>query len=96
MTRWYKYLIAIILDLIDLILGHVPFMNTLWDIFTFIVLLVILDNKKLAFISLSELILFGFPVLGTIDAFFPLATIIVYFDSHNKNNKFKNKFKTKK
>ena len=73
--------LAIILDTIDFFIGWIPIVNTLWDFFTFIILLIILKNKKLAFISLIELLLLGLPPFSIIDMFLPIATITVLIDS---------------
>lgn len=73
--------IAIILDLIDFFIAWIPIINEAWDIITFIVLLIILKNKKLAFISLIELPLLGLPPFSIIDMLIPIATITVLMDN---------------
>ncbi len=73
--------IAIILDLIDFFIAWIPIVNEAWDIITFIVLLTILKNKKLAFLSLIELPLLGLPPFSIIDMFLPIATITVLMDN---------------
>ena len=73
--------VAIILDVVDLVLGNIPILNTIWDLFTVLVLLVILKNKWLAFGALAELPLVGLPILGQIDALIPIATILTLADS---------------
>jgi hypothetical protein len=76
--------IAIILDIIDFLIGWIPIVNTAWDIVTFIILLIILKNKKLAFLSLIELPLIGLPPFSIIDMFIPVATIITLIDISEK------------
>jgi len=76
-----KLAVAIILDAIDLILANIPILNTLWDLVTFAVLLVILKNKWLAVGAFGELPLVGLPILGQIDALIPIATILTLLDS---------------
>ncbi len=76
-----KLAVAIILDAVDLILGNIPILNTLWDLVTFAVLLVILKNKWLAMGAFAELPLVGLPILGQIDALIPIATILTLLDS---------------
>ncbi len=76
-----KLAVAIILDAVDLILGNIPILNTLWDLVTFAVLLVILKNKWLAMGALAELPLVGLPILGQIDTLIPIATILTLLDS---------------
>ena len=79
--------IAIILDLTDFFIAWIPIVNEAWDIITFIILLIILKNKKLAFISLIELPLLGLPPFSIIDMFVPIATITVLIDNNIKNIK---------
>ena len=73
--------IAILLDLIDFFIAWIPVVNEAWDIITFMVLLIILKNKKLAFLSLIELPLLGLPPFSIIDMLIPIATITVLMDS---------------
>ena len=73
--------ISIILDLIDFFIAWIPIVNEIWDIITFLILLVILKNKKLAFISLIELPLLGLPPFSIIDMLIPIATITVLIDN---------------
>ena len=77
----YRLATAIILDVIDLIFGNIPLVNTIWDIVTCTVLIFILKRKYLAFFALTELL---FPATGTwikrIDAFVPSATILFLVD----------------
>ena len=73
--------IAILLDLIDFLIAWIPIVNEAWDIITFLILLIILKNKKLAFISLIELPLLGLPPFSIIDMFLPIATITVLIDN---------------
>ena len=74
--------IAIILDGIDFLIGWIPIVNSLWDIVTFMVLLIILKNKKLAFVSLIELPLLGLPPFSIFDMFIPIATLTVLIDNN--------------
>jgi hypothetical protein len=76
-----KLSIAVMLDLIDFFIAWVPFVNTAWDIVSFLVLLVILKNKRLAFLSLVELPLIGLPPFSIIDMFLPICTFIVIIDN---------------
>jgi ATP-dependent protease Clp ATPase subunit len=76
-----KLRIAIIFDIIDFFIGWIPIVNTLWDFVTFIVLLIILKNKKLAFVSLIELPLLGLPPFSLFDMFIPTTTLIVLIDN---------------
>src|SRR3989338_2794154 len=73
--------IAILLDLIDFFIAWIPIINEAWDIITFLILLIILKNKKLAFISLVELPLLGLPPFSIIDMLIPIATITVLIDN---------------
>lgn len=73
--------IAIILDLIDFFIAWIPIVNEAWDIVTFLVLLIILKNKKLAFLSLIELPLIGLPPFSIFDMFLPISTITVLMDN---------------
>ena len=73
--------IAILLDLIDFLIAWIPIVNEAWDIITFLILLIILKNKKLAFISLIELPLLGLPPFSIIDMLIPIATITVLIDN---------------
>ena len=75
-----KLVVAIALDLIDLVLANIPLVNTLWDFVTFLVLMITLRNKWLAFAAFAELPLVGLPMLGQIDAFIPIATILTIID----------------
>lgn len=79
--------IAIILDLIDFFIAWIPIINEAWDIITFLILLIILKNKKLAFISLIELPLLGLPPFSIIDMLIPIATITVLIDNSIGNIK---------
>ena len=79
--------IAIFLDLIDLLLGNIPLLNSIWDIVTFAILYITLNNKNLALFANSELLLPGVPGLGQIDAFLPIATILTLIDVTKSNSK---------
>jgi hypothetical protein len=79
--------IAIILDGIDFLIGWIPIVNTIWDIITFFILLIILKNKKMAFVSLIELPLLGLPPFSIFDMFIPIATITVLIDNNIGNIK---------
>lgn len=84
---------AIPLDLIDFFIAWIPIVNEAWDIVTFIILLIILKNKKLAFISLIELPLLGLPPFSIIDMFLPIATITVLIDNNpSQMNIYKSNF----
>jgi hypothetical protein len=83
-----KLVTALALDIIDLFFANVPLLNTIWDIITCAVLLVILKNKYLAFFALWELILPGKGFwIKEADAFIPTATILYFIDK--KMSKFK-------
>lgn len=86
-TARIKLSIAIILDVIDFFIAWIPIVNEVWDTITFLILLVILKNKKLAFISLIELPLLGLPPFSIIDMFLPIATITVLIDNNIRNIK---------
>lgn len=88
-TGRIKLGIAIILDGIDFLIGWIPIVNTLWDIVTFIILLVILKNKKLAFVSLIELPFIGLPPFSIFDMIIPIATITVLIDNNIGNVKIR-------
>lgn len=75
-----KLAVAIILDAIDLVLANIPILNTLWDFVTFAVLMATLKNKWLAGGAFAELPFAGIPLLGQIDAFLPIATIMTLVD----------------
>lgn len=81
-TARIKLCIAIILDVIDFFIAWIPIVNEVWDVITFMVLLIILKNKKLAFISLIELPLLGLPPFSIFDMFIPIATITVLIDNN--------------
>ena len=86
-TARIKLGIAVILDVIDFFIAWIPIANEVWDVITFMVLLVILKNKKLAFVSLIELPLLGLPPFSIIDMFLPIATITVLIDNNIGNIK---------
>jgi len=73
--------IAIVLDIIDFLIGWIPLINAAWDIVTFLVILLILKNKKLALLPLIEvpLILPPFSIIGML---IPIATITVLIDNN--------------
>ena len=75
-----KILIAVCMDLADLVFGNIPILNTVWDFITVMVLLVTLKNKPLAFMALAELPLVGIPPFGLIDSVIPIATILTLVD----------------
>jgi hypothetical protein len=85
-----KIAIAIMLDGIDILIAWIPIVNTAWDFITFIILLLILKNKKLAFVSLIELPLFGLPPFSIFDMFIPIATVTVLIDNSLADNRIKN------
>ena len=72
--------IAIVLDGIDFLIGWIPIINEAWDIITFLILLVILKNKRWALLPLIEvpLILPPFSIIGML---IPIATITVLIDN---------------
>ena len=72
--------IAIFLDLIDLFIGWIPIVNTAWDVVCFLILLLILKHKKLAYLSLIELPFIGLPPFSIIDMFIPVCSIVVLLD----------------
>ena len=80
-----KLIIAIILDLIDFAIAWIPIINTAWDVVCFIILLLILKNKKLAFLSLIELPLIGLPPFSIIDMILPICTVVVMIDNQEVN-----------
>jgi hypothetical protein len=73
--------VAIILDGIDFLIGWLPIANTIWDIITFLILLLMLRKKKLAFLSLIELPLLGLPPFSILDMFIPVSVITVLLDN---------------
>ena len=83
-----KLAIAISLDIIDFLIGWIPVINAAWDIVTFLVLLLILKNKKLSLLSLIEvpLILPPFSIIGML---IPIATITVLIDNGIGNIKIR-------
>lgn len=81
-TAGIKLGVAVTLDGIDFLIGWIPIVNTIWDIITFFILLIILKNKKLAFVSLVELPLLGLPPFSILDMFIPIATITVLMDNN--------------
>lgn len=83
-----KLAIAIILDLAHFFIGWIPLINSAWSVVTFLVLLVILKNKKLALLSLIEvpLILPPFSIIGML---IPIATITVLIDNGITNIKIR-------
>lgn len=76
-----RFLVAIALDFLDFFFAWIPVLNSVWDIVTFLFLMVTLKNKQLASISLAELVLIGFPPFSTLDAFIPMALILTTIDS---------------
>ncbi len=76
--------IAILLDGIDLLIAWIPIVNIIWDLVTFIILLILLKNKKLAFFSLIEVPLIGLPPFSIIDMFLPIATLVTLMDGAEK------------
>ena len=84
----YRLATAITLDVVDLVFGNIPFLNTIWDFVTCGVLLITLKNKYLAFFALGELLFPGTGVLvKRVDAFIPSATILYFVDK--EMNRFK-------
>jgi len=72
--------IAIVLDIVDFFVAWFPFINSLWDVVSFLFLLITLRNKTLASLSLLELAFVGFPPFNVYDAFIPSATILTIID----------------
>ncbi|HIH42671.1 TPA: hypothetical protein HA246_03435 [Candidatus Woesearchaeota archaeon] len=81
-----KFTIAILLDLVGLFIGWIPFVNTAFSIFCFIVLLVILRNKKIALLSLIEVPLI-IPPFSFIAMILPICTLCVMIDNSLGNIK---------
>jgi hypothetical protein len=81
-----KLVIAILLDGIDFLIGWIPIVNTVWDVVSFFILLLILKNKKLAFLSLIELPLLGLPPFSFIDMILPICTVVVLIDNSEISN----------
>ena len=79
-----KLVIAIVLDLADFFLGIIPIINAVWDVICFFILLIMLKNKKLAFIVFVELPLI-LPPLSFINMLLPINTLVVILD--NAENK---------
>jgi len=86
-TRRIKLIIAVALDLIDFFIAWIPIVNEIWDIACFLILLVILKHKKLAFVSLVELPLLGLPPFSIIDMFLPICAMVVLLDNQEGNIK---------
>ncbi len=84
-----KLTIAIILDLIHFFIGWIPLINSAWSAATFLILLLILKNKKLAFLSLIEVPLI-LPPFSIIAMILPMATIAVFMDNGMANFKVYN------
>ena len=76
-----RFLVAIALDVVDFFLAWFPLLNPIWDIVTFLFLMITLRNKNLALFSLVELAFVGFSPFSTIDAFVPMAFILTVIDS---------------
>lgn len=75
-----KLTIAILLDIIDFFIAWIPLVNSAYSIFCFIVLLVILKNKKIAFLSLIEAPLI-IPPFSFIAMLLPICTFCVIIDN---------------
>lgn len=82
-----KLIIAILLDLVDLVIANIPLLNSIWDLVTMVILFFTLKNKSLAVASMSEIILPGIPFLGQIDALIPMATILTLIDIFSSSTK---------
>jgi len=83
-TKRIRLTIAVILDLIDFFIAWIPLVNEAWDIISFLILLIILKHKKLAFFSLVELPLLGLPPFSIIDMFLPICTFVVLLDNQEE------------
>lgn len=81
-----KLAIAIILDLADLFIGLIPFVNAAYDIACSLVLLIILKHKKLALLPLIEVPLI-IPPLSFVNMLLPICTITVLLDNGMENVK---------
>lgn len=86
MFNTVKLVIAIILDLADLIIGIIPLVNTAYDIACSIILLIILKHKKLALLPLIEVPMI-IPPLSFINMILPICTITVLLDNGMENVK---------
>jgi len=82
-----KFTIAILLDLVGLLIGWIPFVNSAYSILCCIVLLLILKNRKLALLSLIEVPLI-IPPFSFIAMLLPICTIVVMMDN-NMGTSFK-------
>jgi hypothetical protein len=81
-----KLIIAIILDLADLIIGIIPFVNAAYDVACCLILLIILKHKKLALLPLIEVPLI-IPPLSFVNMLLPICTIAVLLDDGMENVK---------
>jgi len=82
-----KMLVALGLDAVDMIVGNIPGVNTVWDFVTIGTLLIVLDNKKYALLNSWELFMPGIPGTGQVDALFPTALLTAYLDEKAKQEK---------
>ncbi|MBS3157653.1 hypothetical protein J4206_00010 [Candidatus Woesearchaeota archaeon] len=81
-----KLTIAILLDLVGLFIGWLPLVNTGFSILCFVVLLVLLKNKKIALLSLIEVPLI-IPPFSFIAMILPICTLCVMIDNSLSNIK---------
>jgi len=82
-----KLVIAIILDLSDLVIGIIPFVNAAYDVACSLILLIILKHKKLALLPLIEVPLI-IPPLSFVNMLLPICTITVLLDNEMENVKY--------
>lgn len=75
-----KLAIAILLDIIGFFVGLIPLVNSAYSVLCFIVLLIILKNKKIAFLSLVEVPLI-IPPFSFIAMILPICTFCVMIDN---------------
>ena len=86
-----RFLLAVVLDVIDFLTAWNPIINPIWDVVCFLFLLVTLRNKMLASSSLVELLFVGYPPFSVFDAFLPICTILTFLDASQKKVYFAGK-----
>src|SRR3989338_2038796 len=84
--RRTKLTIAILLDLVGLFIGWIPLVNSAYSVFCFIVLLIVLKNKKIAILSLIEVPLI-IPPFSIIAMILPICTLCMIIDNSLSNIK---------
>jgi hypothetical protein len=77
-----KHVLAtvVVLDIIDFVLGKIPVVNIIWDVFTCYILLLTLKNKWLALFALTEIFFPAKGLFGNVDAYLPISTLIYLVD----------------